>query len=152
MDGRSRASASSSWRARPALGCARRKPRGPATGPPRVELKTLISEDPASGGPLVVPQYLPGIVPSATRPITVAQLLAGGTTGSNAVAFMRETAFTNNAAPVLEGGVKPESALTFELVTNALKKIAHWIPATDEIVEDVPTLRSYIDARLRLGV
>ena len=33
-----------------------------------------------------------------------------------------------------------------------MQKIAHWIPVTEEMLEDVPALRSYLDARLRLGV
>jgi len=120
---------------------------------PGVELHaTLLTEDPASGGGLVLPEYQPAIVPLPQRPLTVAQLFARGTTATNAIGFMRHKGYTNAAAPVLEGGVKPESAMLFELVTQALKKIAHWIPATDEILEDVPTLRSYIDAQLRLGV
>ena len=113
---------------------------------------TLLTEDAASGGGLVLPEYREGIMPIPQRPMTVAQLFARGTPTSGAIGYMREKTFTNAAAPVLEGGAKPESAMTFELVTAALKKIAHWIPATDEILDNVPTLRSYIDSRLRLGV
>jgi HK97 family phage major capsid protein len=52
----------------------------------------------------------------------------------------------------LEGGVKPESTLTFAAVTDPVRKIAHWLPVTEEMLEDVAQIRSYIDARLRLGV
>jgi HK97 family phage major capsid protein len=53
---------------------------------------------------------------------------------------------------VLEGGTKPESALTFEQAQDAIRKIAHWLPVSEEMLEDVAQIRSYIDARLRLGV
>jgi HK97 family phage major capsid protein len=111
-----------------------------------------LTEDPASGGALVIPQHIPGILPLLTKRLVVADLLASGTTDSNAVAYMKEKVFTNAAAAVLEGGIKPESTLTFEAALSAVRKIAHWLPVTEEMLEDVAQIRSYIDARLRLGV
>jgi HK97 family phage major capsid protein len=113
---------------------------------------TTLTEDPASGGKLVVPQYFPTIQQLMFKRLVVADLMASGTTDSNAIIYMVETLFTNAAAPVSEGGTKPESALAFDQKTDAVSKIAHWIPATEEILEDVPAMSSYIDARLRLGV
>jgi HK97 family phage major capsid protein len=111
-----------------------------------------LTEDPASGGALVVPDYRPGIVQTLTRPLAVADLLAPGTTESNMVSYMSESAFTNNANAVAEGAAKPESVLTFTAVQDPVRKIAHWLPVTEEMLEDVPQIRSYIDSRLRLGV
>jgi HK97 family phage major capsid protein len=53
---------------------------------------------------------------------------------------------------VSEGNPKPESTLVFDLVSDAVRKIAHWLPTTEEMLEDVAQIRSYIDARLRLGL
>jgi HK97 family phage major capsid protein len=111
-----------------------------------------LTEDPASGGALITPQYLPGILPLPTRRPVVADLIAPGTAESNVISYMREKTFTNAAATVLEGGVKPESTLTFEAATDPVRKIAHWLPVTEEMLEDAPQIRSYIDARLRTGV
>jgi HK97 family phage major capsid protein len=121
---------------------------------PSVELflGTTLTSDPASGGALIVPDYQPGILPIVQRRLMVADLFAPGTTDSNVVTYMQETLFTNAAAPVLEGGAKPESALTFAPVTDPVRKIAHWLPVTEEMLEDVAQIRSYIDARLKLGV
>jgi len=124
---------------------------------PSVELfdrmhATTLTEDPASGGALLVPQYLPGILPLPTRPLVVADLFAPGTATSNSVVFMREKTFTNAAAAVAEGAAKPESAITFESVAEPVRKIAHWLPVTEEMLEDQAQIASYIDARLRLGV
>lgn len=113
---------------------------------------TTLTEDPASGGKLLVPQYLPGILQKLTRRLVVADLLASGTTDSNAIVYMVETLFTNAASTVAEGAAKPESALTFDQVSEAVSKIAHWLPVTEELLEDVSAIRSYIDARLTLGV
>ena len=111
-----------------------------------------LTEDPASGGALVLPDYQAGIRALPTRRLMVADLFAPGTTDSNVVSYMQETLFTNAAAPVLEGGLKPESTLTFAPVTDPVRKIAHWLPVTEEMLEDVSQIRSYIDARLTLGV
>src|SRR5262245_785866 len=113
---------------------------------------TTLTEDPASGGKLLVPDYQPGIRPLNFKRLVVADLIAPGTTDSNSIIYMVETVFTNAAAPDAEGGTKPESALVFDQKTDAVSKIAHWIPVTEEMLEDVAAIRSYIDARLRLGV
>jgi len=127
--------------------------RSPAVDIPYASLfATTLTEDPASGGKLVIPAYQPGIVPTATRPIVVMDLLMPGTTDSNVVTYMQETSFTNAAAPVAEGIAKPESALVFTQVPEPVAKIAHWLPVTEELLEDAPAIRSYIDGRLRLGV
>jgi HK97 family phage major capsid protein len=113
---------------------------------------TTLTEDPASGGKLVVPQYLPGIQSVLFRRLMVADLMASGQASSNAIIYMVETAFTNAAAPTAEGSAKPESALTFDQHTDPVSKIAHWLPVTEELLEDVTAIQSYIDARLTLGV
>lgn len=120
-------------------------------GLPSLRAATL-TEDPASGGALIVPQYLPGIVQPLPTPVLVSELFAQGTTSSNAVNYMRELLWTNAAATVAEGAEKPESTLTFEAVSDAVRKIAHWLPVSEEMLEDEPAIRSYIDARLRIGV
>jgi len=113
---------------------------------------TTLTEDPASGGKLVVPQYLPGIRSVMFKRLVVADLMAPGTATSNAIIYMVETTFTNAAAAVAEGAAKPESALAFDQRTDPVSKIAHWLPVTEELLEDVPAISSYIDARLTLGV
>lgn len=52
------------------------------------------------------------------------------------------------ASGVAEGVAKPEVQMTFEQDNADVRKIAAWIPATEEIIDDAPTLRGYIDTRL----
>lgn len=113
---------------------------------------TTVTEDPASGGKLLVPQYMPGIQPLLFKRLVVADLMASGQASSNTIIYMVETTFTNAAATVAEGAAKPESALVFDQKTDPVSKIAHWLPVTEELLEDVPAIQSYIDARLTLGV
>lgn len=120
---------------------------------PSVEFQaTLLDTTSGSGGPLITPDYRPGIVELRFQPPTMADLIAPGTTDSNAIIYMKETTFTNAAAAVAEGAVKPESTLVYVQATDPVQKIANWIPVTSEALEDISGLRSMIDARLRFGL
>lgn len=133
-----------------------KKTRGSRMGAwstPSVELiAATLTSDPASGGALVVPDYRPGIVAIAFRPLMVAELIAPGTTDSNLVSYMKELTAVNAAAAVAEGAAKPESTITFTAVQDAVRKIATWLPVSDEMLEDSAQLMSFIDGRLRLFV
>ena len=122
---------------------------GSAWSSPAVELYAATLLESGDGGALVQPTLRPGIVSTLFRRLTVADLLAPGTTDSNAIMYMEETIATNAAAAVAEGALKPESALGFEAKTEAVKKVATWLPVSDEMLQDAAQIRSYIDARLR---
>lgn len=83
---------------------------------------------------------------------TVADLLMQGGMDGNTVEYYEETGFTNNADTVAEGAEKPESAIVWTLRTEHARKIAHWIPASKEALDDVSFLESTIRNRLRFGV
>ncbi|HPZ86437.1 MAG TPA: phage major capsid protein [Bacillota bacterium] len=119
-----------------------------------------LTSDPASAGVLVEPYRYPQIIGPQDRPLRIRDLLPVATTTSNAIEYVEETGFTNlagtstqGAADVVpEGELKPESNLTFDLKTESVKTIAHWIPATRQIIADAAQLRSYIDQRLVYGL
>jgi HK97 family phage major capsid protein len=111
-----------------------------------------LTTDTASCGELIVPNYRAGITSILFQRLTVADLLAQGTTDGPTIYYMKETTATNAAATVAEGAAKPESTLVFDAVTDSLKKIATWLPVSDEMLDDVPQIRSYIDQRLRFFV
>jgi hypothetical protein len=90
----------------------------------------------------------PAIVPSAQNRITVSDLMAAGTTDSNTLEYYEETTFTNAAAETAENTAKPESTLDFTLRTDTVRKIATWIPISDEALADNRQLRSYVEGRL----
>ena len=113
---------------------------------------TTLTSDPASGGALIPPDRQPGLLELRTRRTVVADLIAPGTTDSNLVQYTKEKTFTNAADAVKEGATKPESAITFESASAPVRKIAHWIPVSEEMLEDNAQTRSIIDARLTLGL
>lgn len=106
----------------------------------------------ASAGALVQAQQVPGILMPGLRRLTIRDLLAQGRTTSNAIEYVRENVFTNSAAPVAEGNLKPESQLTFTKETANVKTIAHWIQASRQIMDDAPMLESYVNGRLLFGL
>jgi len=86
------------------------------------------------------------------RRMTVRALIAPGTTTSNTIEYDREKLFTNNAAPVAEGALKPQSEIQTEDATATVRTIAHWMRASVQILADAAGLRSMIDQRLRYGL
>lgn len=115
------------------------------------EMKTTITTTAAgTAGPRA--DRLPGIITPQLRPFVVRDLMPGGTTTSNAIEYVKENVFTNAAAPQVEAAAKAESALTFILATAPVRTIAHWIPASRQILDDWQQLRAYIDGRLLYGL
>lgn len=123
-----------------------------------VELKAIISslttDADGSAGDMIVPMRVPGVNTPNQRRMTIRELITPGRTAVNAIQYVKETGFTNNAATVTEtaGTAKAQSELKFDLVTSAVTTIAHWVLATKQILDDVPMLQSYIDGRLRYGL
>ena len=111
-----------------------------------LEQKTLM-ETGAGWAPMT--QRIGRVVDLAKRRPVVADLIPQTPTDAAAISYMEETTFTNNAATVLEGGEKPESALAFTERTVTVREIATWIPVTEQQIEDVPVVRSVIDNRLQ---
>jgi HK97 family phage major capsid protein len=111
--------------------------------------KATVSE---TASPIVVPDYQAGIVETLFRRLTVQDLLATGATTSNQVTYAQETTATNLAAAVAEEAAKPESTIILALVNEPVRKVATFLPISDEMLEDVAQARSYLESRLRLFV
>lgn len=105
-----------------------------------------------SAGSLVVPNRVPGVVAGPDRELRLRDLMNVQETDSNAIEYVQETGFTNNAAMVAEGTLKPQSNITFDVNTATVKTLAHWIPATRQILSDAAQLRNYINNRLTYGL
>lgn len=88
------------------------------------------------------------LVLSAQEERTVADLMLQGTTTAQKVTYFEETTFTNNADVVAEGEAKPEVVLDFTLREDNVRKIAAWVPVTDEMMDDVPGFEAYLRGRL----
>ncbi|WP_428406068.1 phage major capsid protein [Methylobacterium sp.] len=127
------------------------RPRGRAI----VEVKdiTSLTTDVAGAAGALVPADRRGLqVELPQRRLTVRSLLLPGQTASNTIEYEQEKLFTNAAAPVADGALKPQSELQFEDKTATVRTIAHWVRANVQILADAPGLRSIVDQRLRYGL
>jgi len=89
------------------------------------------------------------VVEFAHRPIQVTDIVPDGRTDQAAVVYMEETTSTSNAAEAAEStGTYGESAFAFTQRTATVRKIAVNLPVTQEQLEDVAGIESFINSRL----
>lgn len=117
----------------------------------KAPIKAAITSAPGSAGVNIQPQRIGMLMPMDQR-LFLRDLLNWGRTTSNAIEYVRELLFTNNANVVSELVTKPQSDITFELESAPVATIAHWIRASKQVLADAPMLQSYIDGRLMYGL
>lgn len=116
------------------------------------DITSLTTDAAGSAGALINSDRLGLQVQLPQRRLTVRSLLLPGQTTSNSLEYEQEKLFTNSAAPVAEGALKPQSELQFEDKVANVRTIAHWMRTSVQILADAPALRSIIDQRLRYGL
>lgn len=109
------------------------------------EVKTLFDE--ATGFPPETTRT-GRLVEYPHRPIQVLDLIPTTTTTQIAVVYMEETVSTNTAAEVAEGGLYPEVTIAFTERSSPVRKVAVYLPVTDEVLEDVARVQDIINNRL----
>lgn len=125
-------------------------PRGVKNAKMSVKATTITN---ATAGALVEPQVVGGVITPPERKLTIRDLLMPGQTDSSAITYMRETGFTNNAAPQAnQGAKKAQSDITFDRKTENVETIAHFIKVAKQILNDASMLASSIDQRLMYGL
>ena len=87
----------------------------------------------------------------AVRP-RIIDLIPFAQTGLGTVTWMEETTATLAAAEKAEGAAYAESQFVLTEQSSAVQKITDSVPVTDEQLEDVSMVQSYLDGRLRFGV
>ncbi|MDH6294671.1 phage major capsid protein [Agrobacterium fabrum] len=113
---------------------------------------TTVGAGRSQGTSLVPSARVPGIFGLPDRQLTIRDLVMPGQTASSSIEYVKETGFTNNAAPVAETTAKPYSDLTFDMTSSPVRVLAHLFKASRQILDDAPALRSYIDGRARYGL
>ena len=132
---------------------------GGSTSRARMELKTAIINATGQNQPLVQADRLQGIYTTPNRNLRIRDVLPVSGTDSNLVEFTRESSFTNNAGPQLGGSpeayenvTKPESAMAFTLVSEPVVTLAHFVPASKQVMADAASLASHVNGRLMYGL
>ncbi len=125
-------------------------------GRARVEIKaTLTGATSGAGASAAInpaQRDTPTLLPQ--RRMTIRDLLPVVQVSQGSVEYPRQTARSLNAGMVAENPAadKPESDLSFELVTLPIRTIAHWTRASRQILSDAPQLQSIIDTELLYGL
>ncbi|WP_315383428.1 phage major capsid protein [Microvirgula aerodenitrificans] len=127
-------------------------PRGRADMTIKAAITSVTTDTDGAAGDLVQTTRLPGVLALPQRRMTVRDLITPGNMDGNALEYVKETGFTNNAGMVAEGAKKPESSMKFDLVSTTAKVIAHYMKASRQILSDASQLASLIDGRLRYGL
>lgn len=90
-----------------------------------------------------------GTVSSAT--VITYTIESGATNGPSGTLVARRMR-GGAAAGVAEAGAKPEAAMVVELQTATAQVIAHWLPTSRQVLDDVPGLRAMVDNELLYGL
>lgn len=108
-----------------------------------------MAETKVTSSGLVATQYDPVIQGAPRQNLLIRDLIPTTPVTGQSFTYFKELLHTLGAGMVAEGAAKPTSNVTFEQVTDIVKKIAVWMPVTDEALDDVPQLYSYIQELLR---
>lgn len=121
-----------------------------------VEVKTITSASATgtSASTALVPADRVAGTSLPRRPMAIRALLQPGRTGSSIIEYARQTVRTLNAQTVAENpsAAKPQSDIQWDITNTKVATIAHWIPASKQILADAPQLQSEIDGELRYGL
>lgn len=121
---------------------------GERTASATMQMKAILSGATSGGATIRADRQQEIIGIARQRPPSILNLVNMSETTLNSVEYVRITGRTNSAAIVAEAGIKPESDLALDVVTAAVKVIAHWVKASKQILDDSPRLRNIIDEEL----
>jgi HK97 family phage major capsid protein len=91
---------------------------------------------------------IPGITPEARQVLKVRDVLPARPTTMQVVDYVKVTAPMAIASPVAEASVKPENSVTFSSLSEKVRLLATWIPATKQVLDDMTELMGFIQSAL----
>lgn len=118
----------------------------------KATITTATANAAGSAGAGVAPFRDPEITPLLQRQPVVRSLLPVIPMSGGSVDVVRVQGRTNNAAPVGEGALKPQSDLQLGLDNVPARVIAHHIKASRQVLDDLPQLEGLIDTELLDGL
>ena len=94
----------------------------------------------------------PGIVQLGSERIMISDIIPDAPITTDAVEWIAEKSFTNNAAPFAEGTAMTASSIEFEKKSAATKQIGHYMPVSNMLIDDEPSLATFVNTRLYTGL
>lgn len=93
-----------------------------------------------------------GFVEAVSRPVQLLDIIPLSRTGYESIVYMEETTRTHGAGERAEGAAFASSTFALTQRTSPVRKITDSIAVTDEQLEDVAQVESYLNGRLLFGV
>jgi HK97 family phage major capsid protein len=118
-----------------------------ATSSGSSEGDTLAPVGTATTGVLQIDR-IPGITPEARQALKVRDVLSQRRTTMQVVDYVKVSSPLSIASPVPEASTKPENALAFTSMSEKVRLLATWIPATKQVLDDFTELMGFIQSSL----
>lgn len=96
--------------------------------------------------------YEPGFLPARTQTIMILPHIYSGPMPAKNMSYWEETTQTSTAAGRAEGAKAAESTYAMTMRTYIPVSVAHYLPLTEEALEDRGELMEYIDYIMPLGI
>jgi len=129
-----------------------RSHKGATFSVPAFSTKVLTGEldytDSTTASNVVAPDYQPGIVFDPDRPAHVRDFLPTGVTTSDTIRYIQESNYSDGAGFRNTGSTMGETTFDLEAKDAQVRNISTYVRLTNEMLDDVPGLTSYLSARL----
>ena len=99
-------------------------------------------------GEVIAATRAPGIKYDPTTPVHIRQMLPIGTTNSDLIRYVTESAYSEGAAPTSEGSALGQTDFNLTASTANVETIGTYLRLSRQMLEDTEQLSSYISARV----
>lgn len=118
----------------------------------RMGATTVTGGGSTSAGPFIQNDLQAGFIPYARKRLLIAALVGQGTTDSDVVEYVTQSAPTDAAAETAEDSAAPESTYAFATNTTNVREITHYVPITNRAMADYGQMKTIIDGEIGKGV
>lgn len=112
------------------------------------EIKADMTMNADFSGEVVPADRIPGYKFDPTRAVHIRSLIPQGSTSSDVVRFVKESAYSDGSGNVAEGATLGQTDFTFTADNNTVEKIGAYLRISEEMLSDTPQLTSYLSNRV----
>ena len=112
------------------------------------EVKADMTMNADFSGEVVPADRISGYKSDPTRSVHIRNLIPQGSTSSDVVRFIKESAYTDGSGTVAEGGTLGQTDFTMTADNNTVEKLGAYLRISEEMLSDTPQLTSYLSNRI----
>ena len=112
------------------------------------EVKADMTMNADFSGEVVPADRISGYKFDPTRSVHIRNLIPQGSTSSDVVRFIKESAYTDGSGTVAEGGTLGQTDFTMTADNNTVEKLGAYLRISEEMLSDTPQLTSYLSNRI----